>query len=54
MSNKEIKCNDCGLRYEVIYSMDWYRANGVDMPNSYCPACGSEDLEQPHAGEEGK
>lgn len=36
----EIKCNDCGLRYEVTWHND-----GMGPPISYCSRCGSDDLD---------
>ena len=39
--DKEIVCQDCGLRYQVIWSND-----GDEPPCNYCPRCGSQELEE--------
>jgi rRNA maturation endonuclease Nob1 len=34
-----LKCQDCDLRYEVIWDND-----GQESPCEYCPRCGSQEL----------
>lgn len=36
-----LRCNECILRYEIIWHYD-----GDDSPCNYCPRCGSDDLEE--------
>jgi hypothetical protein len=37
-----IECNDCDLRYCVVWNHD-----GGESPVEYCPRCGSADLTLP-------
>jgi rRNA maturation endonuclease Nob1 len=42
----EIVCNECGLRYEVVWSND-----GQEAPTDFCPRCGSQNLTLPKPSE---
>lgn len=42
----ELTCNECELRYNVIWSLD-AAGQGGWRPVSYCPRCGSTDITLP-------
>lgn len=40
--NCDTVCNECDLRYCVVWNND-----GMEAPNCYCPRCGSSDISLP-------
>jgi hypothetical protein len=39
--NGQLKCEDCELRYNVVWDND-----GGECPVVYCPRCGSDNIEE--------
>lgn len=50
MDEPELTCEDCGLRYNVVWSLD-AMGQGPDgvKPVHYCPRCGSQDITLPES-----